>query len=348
MQPPGFQENWAGINGKLYRVMEKLPFSTLANKLSLVAIVGATGVGKTALAIQLARAFNGEIISADSRQVYRLLDIGTAKPTADERAQAVHHLIDIVDPDYVLSLAEYQERAYTAIAEVSQRGRLPLLVGGTGQYITATLEGWHAPEVPPDEPLRAALRNEAEQSGTDALYARLLALDPGAADLIDPRNVRRVIRALEVCLTTGQPFSAQRTKSPPPYRILEIGLRLDREVLGVRLDARIDAMLANGLLDEVRGLLEAGYDRHLPALSSLGYGQMIAYLSGEMTLEAAVEAFKRATRSFARRQMTWFTRHGAPVWFDVSVTPLDVIQSLVETWLKDESQNQSHVLPALS
>lgn len=322
--------------------------SNQPDKPPLVAIVGATGVGKTALAIQLAQAFNGEIISADSRQVYRKLDLGTAKPTAAEQAQAVHHLIDIVDPGYVLSLADYQERAYAAMADVSQRGRLPLLVGGTGQYVTAILEGWHAPEVPPDETLRAALRNEADQIGAEALYTRLLTLDPGAAGLIDPRNVRRVIRALEVCLTTGLPFSTQRAKIPPPYRVLEIGLRLDREALGVRLDARIDAMLANGLLEEVRGLLEAGYDRLLPSLSSLGYGQLIAYLSGEMTLEAAVETFKRATRSFARRQMTWFTHHGAPVWFDVALKPFDAIQSLVDNWLKNESHSQSHVLPALS
>src|SRR5579859_6573708 len=179
--------------------MEKLPLSNSLNRLPLVAIVGATGVGKTAQAIQLAQAFNGEIVSADSRQVYRKLDIGTAKPTAAERAQAVHHLIDIVDPDYVLSLAEYQEQAYAAIADIHQRGHLPLLVGGTGQYVTATLEGWRAPEVPPDEPLRAALLSEAEQFGGEALYARLLTLDPGVAGLIDPRNVRRVIRALEVC-----------------------------------------------------------------------------------------------------------------------------------------------------
>src|SRR5579859_3106109 len=318
--------------------------STAQPTTALIAIVGSTGVGKTALAIQLAQKFNGEIISADSRQIYRQLDIGTAKPTSTERTQAVHHLIDIVEPDFGMTLAEYQERAYAAIADVHQRGHLPLLVGGTGQYITATLEGWHAPEVPPDEHLRATLRADAEQFGGDTLYARLLALDPGVQGLIDPRNIRRVIRALEVCLATGQPFSTQRAKIPPAYRALEIGLRLERVALGARLDKRIDAMMAVGLLDEVHGLLKAGYDRHLASLSSLGYGQLIAYLLGEMTLNAAILDFKRATRQFARRQMTWFTRHGAPLWFDVPATPFDMIGSLVEVWLNDESQNRSHAL----
>jgi len=310
----------------------------------LVALVGPTGIGKTALAIRLAQNFNAEIISADSRQVYRRLDIGTAKPTPAERAQAVHHLIDIVDPDYSLSLAEYQQQAYAAIADVIKRDHLPLLVGGTGQYVTATLEGWRAPQVPPDEALRARLRADAAQFGGDALFARLLALDPGAEGLIDPRNERRVIRALEVCLATGKPFSMQRGKVRAPFRILEIGIRLEREALGARLDARIDGMMAQGLLDEVRGLLEARYDRRLPSLSSLGYVQLIAYLAGEMTLDAALAHFKRATRDFARRQMTWFTRHGAPIWFDVSGMPFDAIRSLVEVWLNDESQSQSHVL----
>ena len=331
------------------------PFSSAAPQVTggsgvkIVAVVGPTGVGKTALAIQLARRFQGEIVGADSRQIYRGLEIGTAMPTAAERAQAVHHLIDIVAPDYGMTLADYQERAYATISGIAARGHVPILVGGTGQYITATLEGWHAPEVPPNEALRDRLQAEVEQLGGDALYARLLALDPGVQGLIDRRNIRRVIRALEVCLVTGEPFSAQRGKIAPAYHVLEIGLRLDRAALDIRLEKRIDGMMAAGFLNEVQGLLEAGYDRRLPSLSSLGYSQMIAYLAGEVTLELAIDDFKRATRKFARRQMTWFTRHGAPRWFDMAVIGFDEIESLVEVWLSDESLGQSHVLlPTLS
>ncbi len=305
----------------------------------LVTIVGATGLGKTALAIDLAERLNGEIINADSRQVYRRMDIGTAKPTREEQARIRHHLIDLVDPDYSLSLAEYQDYAYAAIADVYSRGKLPFLVGGTGQYISATIEGWRVPEVPPDPALRAELQAEAERMGAEALYARLIGVDPGAANLVDQRNVRRVIRALEVSLLSGQPFSTLRRKMPPPYRILEIGLMLDRAVLNTRLDIRIERMVDAGLLDEVRELLNAGYDRRSPSMSGLGYAQLSAYLAGEMTLAEAIEAFKRATHTFARRQMTWFTRHGAPHWIDMASIPpesvLHLVFALIQRWLTD-------------
>jgi tRNA dimethylallyltransferase len=301
--------------------------------ISVVSLVGATGVGKTALAIQLAEAFNGEIINADSRQIYRHMDIGTAKPTSAEQARVKHHLIDLVDPDYTLSLAEYQDKAYAAINAVAARGRLPLLVGGTGQYVTATLEGWHAPEVPPDLALRAQLQQDVDNMGADALYARLVALDPDAQTLIDARNVRRVIRALEVCLITGHPFSTQRLKIPPPYRVLELGLNLDRAVLDIRLDARIDRMLEQGLLDEVRNLLAAGYDRQLPSMSSLGYKQLSAYLSNELDWDIAIHDFKLVTRQFARRQMTWFTRHGNPLWLDAATIVYPTAYESIAHWL---------------
>ena len=302
----------------------------------VIALIGATGTGKTALAIQLAEAFGGEIVNADSRQVYRQMDIGTAKPSTADRAQIKHHLLDLIDPDYVLSLAEYQEYAYTAINDINARGKVPMLVGGTGQYVTATLEGWHAPDVPPNLALRAQLQVDADQGGPDALYARLLSLDPGAQILIDRRNVRRVIRALEVCLLTGQPFSAQRLKIPPPYRVLELGLQLNRSILDVRLDTRIDRMLEQGLLDEVRRLLAAGYDRRLPSMSSLGYRQLSAYLNGESSWETAVADFKLVTRQFARRQMTWFARHGTPLWLDAATVIFPAAHALVQHWLTNE------------
>src|SRR5258707_14749893 len=218
----------------------------LAGKQPVVAIVGPTGIGKTALAVALAQQFPAEIVSADSRQIYREMDIGTAKPPAAERAAVPHHLIDIVDPDQTLTLAEYQTLVYAVIDDIHRRGKIALLVGGTGQYVTAVLEGWQAPEVAPNESLRAELESYAAAHGAEALFERLRALDPVAAERMDPYNVRRTIRALEVCIETGQPFSAQRSKVPPPYHVLELGLTMEREALYKRLDARIDGMMADG------------------------------------------------------------------------------------------------------
>lgn len=284
----------------------------------LIVIVGPTGVGKSALALELADALPSEVVSADSRQIYTGLDIGTAKVTPAEQAQVPHHLIDCVAPDQGFSLAEYQERAYACLAEVRQRGRWPLLVGGTGQYVRAVVEGWRIPRVPPDPDLRAELYAEAERDGGPALYARLLALDPGAADLIDARNVRRVVRALEVCLATGRPFSEQRGKDPPPYDVLQVGLTMERQALYARIDARIEAMIEQGLVAEVRSLVERGYDWSLPAMSSLGYIQLKGYLEGTASLGECVALIQKATRRFIRQQYNWF-RLGDPRirWIDV-------------------------------
>jgi tRNA dimethylallyltransferase len=300
----------------------------------LIALIGATGVGKTALAIQIAQHFNGEIVGADSRQIYRYMDIGTAKPTPAERAAAPHHLIDVTDPDQPLTLAEYQRLAYAAIANIHGRGKLPLLVGGTGQYVTAVLEGWSAPEVPPDPALRAELEALCAERGTAALVERLRTLDPISAARIDPHNSRRLIRALEVCLISGKPFSAQRQKAPPPYHVLEIGLHMPRQALFPRLDARIDRMMQDGLLEEVAWLHERGYDPRLPALSGLGYAQLGAHLRGECSLEDALIAFKRETRAFVRRQETWFRHHGAPEWFPAEESA--AVLERIAAWLHEE------------
>lgn len=301
----------------------------------LIALVGATGVGKTALAIQIAQRFNGEIVGADSRQVYRYMDIGTAKPTPAERAAAPHHLIDVTDPDQPLTLAEYLALAYAAIDDILKRGKLPLLVGGTGQYVTAVLEGWSTPEVPPDPALRAELEALQAAHGTGALVERLRRLDPESAARIDPHNARRLIRALEVCLISGKPFSQQRRKLPPPYRILELGLQLPREVLFPRLDARIDRMMQDGLLAEVDALYQRGYNHKLPAMSGLGYAQLGAYLRGEYSLAEAIAAIKRETRAFVRRQETWFRHHGAPQWF--SAEQSDAVLVRIDDWLHKEA-----------
>jgi tRNA dimethylallyltransferase len=301
--------------------------SVALRPLSLVVIVGPTAAGKTALSIELAEAAGGEIVSADSRQIYRGMDIGTAKVTADERGRVPHHLLDVVLPDQVLSLAEYQALAYAAIADIHARGRLPFLVGGTGQYIQAVIEGWSIPAVPPQPELRAELEAQAGAEGAEALHGRLAALDPAAAARIDYRNVRRVIRALEVCLVTGQPISELQRKNPPPFDVVQIGVTRLRPELYARIDMRTDQMMAAGLLDEVHRLASAGYDWDLPAMSGLGYRQIGEYLRAEVSLDEAIARIKQGTRRFVQQQYNWF-RLAAPAihWFDSgAMQPADLL-----------------------
>jgi len=280
----------------------------VGDQITLTAIVGPTAVGKTALAVALAQQLGAEIVSADSRQLYRLMDLGTAKPTPAERAAAPHHLLDLCDPDEPFSLAAYQELATHAIAAIVARGRPPLLVGGTGQYLAAVLEGWQVPRVAPQPELRASLERAAAEHGVAALHARLAAVDPAAAAQIAPSNVRRVIRALEVYSVTGVPISAQQTREPPPYAIRTLWLTRPREELYARADARADAMVVAGLADEVADLRRRGYGWELPSMSSLGYIQLRPFLEGEATLAACVERLKFDTHSFIRRQEAWFRR----------------------------------------
>ena len=316
--------------------------SPFAIRNSLLVIVGPTAVGKTELSLHLAGALEGEIVSADSRLFYRGMDVGTAKPTPEERARVPHHLIDIAEPDETVGLAEFQERAYSAIADIHARGKLPLLVGGTGQYVRAVVEGWRIPRVPPDPALRAELEAQAEREGARQLHARLAQLDPNAAKRIDHRNVRRVIRALEVCLITGQPISEQQRKQPPPYRILQIGLTMERASLYARADQRVEAMMAAGLADEVRRLTEAGYGWNLPAMSGLGYVQFKPCFEGQATLEEVVVEIKRATRRFIRHQYNWFRLNDPTIrWFDVTETEEEEekekeIEELVREWLEGD------------
>jgi tRNA dimethylallyltransferase len=300
----------------------------------LTAVVGPTAVGKTATAIRLCGDFQGEVISADSRQIYRYLDIGTAKPTPDEQATAIHHLIDVVDPDQVLGLAEFQEMAYAAINDVLSQGRVPFLVGGTGQWVKGVIEGWGVPRVSPDYALRAELKAEADRVGPHTLHARLAEVDPDAAAKIDYRNLRRVIRALEVYLKTGIPISRHQRAQPPPYRILQIGLTMPREMLYARLDVRVERMLEEGLLDEVRGLVDQGYGLELPAMSGLGYRQIGQHLVGEISLDEAVRLIKKETRRFVRQQYNWFRLDDPTIhWFDVSGEFYDALRKLIDEFL---------------
>lgn len=310
--------------------MSKMPWTGKP----LVVLVGPTAVGKTDLAIHLAQALGGEIINADSRQIYRLMDIGTAKPTPAQQQAVPHHLIDLVFPDQTLSLAHIQPLAYQTIDVLHEHGVLPFLVGGTGQYITAIAEGWSIPQVPPDESRRQELESYSQQHGAQALHARLADVDPAAAASIDFRNVRRVIRALEICLTTGRRMSDIQRKQPPPYRILHLGLTLERANLYAQADRRVLQMMDAGFVQEVQALLARGYPPSLPAMSGLGYAEIVRFLQGQLTLEQAITDTQHATHDFIRRQYTWFNGHNPGIMWHNShtVSHLELIEQL-SSWL---------------
>jgi len=286
----------------------------------LVAIVGPTASGKSRLALHLAQIFNGEIVSADSRQVYRHMDIGTAKPNPEELSLVPHHLIDIVNPDEIFNLAQYQVLAYEAIEDIQRRHKLPFLVGGSGLYVWAVLEGWKIPRVPPDSEFRHRLEEKAASTGTEELYRDLIRLDPEAARKIDPRNARRLIRALEVYGRAGASLSRPaRKKKVPPYSTMIIGLTADRTELYRGIDQRVDGMIECGLVAEVEKLLNMGYDFNLPAMSGIGYRQAGLFLRGELPLETAIQQIKFETHRFVRHQYSWFRLSDERIhWFDVS------------------------------
>lgn len=323
--------------------MDPLEQSSQVRLPPLIVVLGPTAVGKTEIAIRLAGWINAEIVSADSRLFYRGMDIGTAKPSPEQRKLVPHHLIDVAEPEDVWSLAVFQEQAHLAISSIFARGRQPLLVGGTGQYLRAVTQGWQPPPIKPDPRLRLALENWAQQIGFNGLHQRLAVIDPVAARTIDPRNLRRTIRALEVIFTSGRLFSAQRIASPSPFRLLQLGLILPRPELYARIDARIAAMLAAGLVDEVRGLLERGFSPDSPAFSAIGYREIAAHLQGEITLTEAVQLIQRRTRVYVRRQANWFKPEDPQIhWFQASPDPLNEMKLLVEQFLNEESASKPY------
>jgi tRNA dimethylallyltransferase len=301
----------------------------------LVAVVGPTATGKTDLALHLALAFDGEIIGADSRQVYRGMDLGTAKPTAEQRARVLHWLVDVVDPDEEFGLARYLDLVQAALDDVWSRGRLAFLVGGTGQYVWALLEGWQVPRVGPDWALRRELEERAHREGPQVLHAEVTALDPEGARRLDPRNVRRVVRALEVMRRTGRPLSGCQTRRPPDFSWLALGLDLPSEELYRRIDGRVDAMIGEGFVEEVRGLLARGYRPDLPAMSGIGYRQVCQHLAGDLMLEEAVARIKTETHRLTRHQRNWFRRDDRRIhWIDASAgDPYEEAARLVESEL---------------
>lgn len=301
------------IDSKLENlVSEFLKTTAGAQQKSLLVLLGPTASGKTALSIELAKKFNGEIISADSRQVYRHMDIGTDKIPLDKREGVPHHLIDVVDPDERFTVADFKRAAEEKIEEILARGHLPMLVGGTGLYIRAITKNFAIPKE--DKVLRAKLMAELSKFGKEALHDKLKKLDPAGAAKIHANNVPYVIRALEIVMATGKPKDDQ--KNPPRYSCLQIGLKWPREKLFERIDGRADDQIKRGLIEETKRLLAMGYSRELPSMSGLGYREIISYLDGKITLDAAKELIQKNTRNYAKRQLTWFKKDDEIVWVD--------------------------------
>ena len=308
----------------------------------LLVIVGPTGVGKSALAMRLACEFGGEIIGADSRQVYRHMSIGTAKPSNADLAEIPHHLVDSIEPDEQYSLALFLRDAKRSILNAKKlRGRLQLVVGGTGQYVWGLLEGWQVPEVNPNTKLRETLELRLESEGVEALYEELRRVDAEAAERVDGRNPRRVIRALEIALTRKDDAHSRGDgegprKIPPDYDAMVVGLTMERPALYERIDARIDAQMAAGWLDEVRGLRERGYGLEHAALSGLGYGELMRHLDGDLALDEAVQRIKYRTHRYARQQYAWFRLGDERIrWLDAPVgdAEYEVLVGDVGEWL---------------
>ncbi len=300
----------------------------------LVCLVGPTAVGKTQVALLLAERLGAEIISADSRLLYRGMDIGTAKPSPEELRRIPHHLVDVAAPDETWSLARVRGAALQAMEGITARRHLPLMVGGTGQYVRAILEGWVPPPHADDPQVRQRLEAVARDAGPDALHARLRLVDPSSADRIDARNVRRVVRALEILEVTGLPASVQRRRQAPPYRILRLGLTAPRVELYGRIDARIDRMLEQGWVDEVRRLLDEGFAPGLPSFSAIGYPLIVEVVQRKRSLEEAVSEIRRRTRVLVRRQANWFKPDDESIaWFDYRTGVAEEMEAEVRRWL---------------
>lgn len=284
----------------------------------MLVIVGPTAVGKTSISIQLAKKCHGEIISADSSQIYQFMNIGTAKATIDEMEGIPHHLIDEINPQYGFSVQEFQKRATQKINEISAQGNLPIMTGGTGLYIESVTHGYSMPHVPINKKLRNNLLKFAEENGNEVLHKKLEDLDSIAATRLHPNDRNRIIRAIEVFDTLGKSIFDVTNKKTPLYNLLWIGLTMPREQLYQRINQRVDQMMDIGLVQEVMSLKEKGYHRNLTSMQAIGYKEIMSYLEGEISLENAVDLIKQGTRRYAKRQLTWFRRIPEINWFDVT------------------------------
>ncbi|MFC4077938.1 tRNA (adenosine(37)-N6)-dimethylallyltransferase MiaA [Salinithrix halophila] len=284
----------------------------------LLLIVGPTAVGKTSLSLKLAEEFRGEILSGDSMQVYRYLDIGTAKASPEELARVPHHLIDLLEPDESFSVDQFQCLARRTIREVQERGHLPMIVGGTGLYIQAITHGYQMPDVKADATFRREMEAFADREGNASLHAKLVDRDAKAAARLHPNDRRRIIRALEIIRGTGKTLDEVQRRKPSPYRTCWIGLTRPREQLYDRINRRVDQMMKHGLLQEVAALKRMGYTRTLVSMQALGYKELMLHLEGELSLDEAVSLIKQRTRKFAKRQLSWFRRLPEIHWFDVT------------------------------
>ena len=307
---------------------------SVSKKPKVIVVCGPTGIGKTAVGIELAGKFGGEIISADSMQIYRHMDIGTAKPTPEELTQVVHHMIDIVEPDEDYDAVQFSKQARDRIADIVTRGLTPFVVGGTGLYIKALLHGLFQSE-PIDSHIRKSLKQELEQAGSGVLFERLKKIDPAAAGRIHPNDSYRIIRALETIESSGKSISEHHQNhgfENEPFNALKIGLRMERQRLYERIDQRVDLMIQAGLIEEVKKLLAMGYSAELKSMQSIGYRHMVGFLNGSLPWDECLRTLKRDTRRFAKRQFTWFGADPQINWYEPE--QLDLIHELVERFLK--------------
>ncbi|WP_031514587.1 tRNA (adenosine(37)-N6)-dimethylallyltransferase MiaA [Desulfofalx alkaliphila] len=306
-------------------------------KKPLLAVVGPTATGKTEVGVNLSQKIDGEVVSADSMLVYKGMDIGTAKPSMEERQGIPHHMIDVAVPTEDYSVARYQREARKVVAEIHNRNKIPVIVGGTGLYIRAVVDEYNFDVPGENREIRQSLLQQANEKGTQWLHRELSLVDPRAAERIHHKNVRRVIRALEVYKLTGKPFSSFQQaeyKSRPEYKVALFGLTMPREILYKRIEKRVDIMLEQGLVEEVQGLIKQGVKAHVTSMQGLGYKEIASYLAGELTLAQAVELIKRDTRRYAKRQLTWFKRDPRIIWFDMNkYNNIDLVaDEIIKTW----------------